>query len=85
MLHILTLSLGLAHAGWFSNLCSRLIVDDPYQWEGVSREYIEREVDRLSIRREWQVATAHELVILGLMESELASRERIRAVIDAAR
>jgi len=67
-----------AKAGWLSNFCSRhLIADDPYQWEGYSRQWLEQERARLQIKANHNMADRNEKIRLMHIKDELRIRDEL--------
>jgi hypothetical protein len=64
-----------ANAGFKKWLCERLIMNDPYQYEGSRETWIRKELERLQIRERWGRATEEELSHIEILTNELARRD----------
>lgn len=82
MVKLIALTVGLAHAGWFTDLCARrLVAHDTYQYETTDEAWILKELDRLKIRRAWGTATVHDLDHLTILQGELDRRAWISGLL----
>ena len=73
-----------ARAGWISDWCARnLVAADPYQFESSSQLWIEREIQRLQIKKEWKKITREDAEMLGILVAEIRRRRAIQEILDA--
>ncbi len=65
-----------SHAGWLKNFCRDVIVaDDPYQFEHYRQEWLEREAERLHIKKFWGTITEQDAIYLEIIDNELLRRK----------
>jgi hypothetical protein len=64
-----------ARAGWWQSFCERhLIADDPYQFETVASDWLDREIGRLEIRAAWNKITERDARMLEILRAERMRR-----------
>ena len=80
---LISLVPGHARAGWFGDFCSRyLVADDPYQYETVSREGIDRRLAPLAVKKAWGKLEGQDATDFRLLTDELRRRDELAEILN---